>query len=317
MLGNQGIAISKLVAALFTGSTSMWAETYHSFSDTLNQILLLVGIKSSKKRVSERHPFGYGKEQFFWSFVVSMLIFGISGFISLERGIISLLNTQSHHIENITINYIILGISFVFEANSLRIAFLLFKKTIESRGDKLNFSTLFGEFKESKDTSVLTVLVEDTSALIGIAVAVLALFLTQITGNRVFDSIGSLIIGIILMAFAIFLARENKELLIGESISRREYKRINSVVSKIPEVNRIISIRSMHLAPEDVLIAIEVSLIDNLDTEKIEYVIDNIENKVREIIPYANLSKIYVEPERDNSNSNININSNSNRITRY
>jgi divalent metal cation (Fe/Co/Zn/Cd) transporter len=142
--------------------------------------------------------------------------------------------------------------------------------------------------------------------LIGIAVAALALFLTQITGNRVFDSIGSLIIGIILMAFAIFLARENKELLIGESISRRDYKRINALVSKIPEVNRIISIRSMHLAPEDVLIAIEVSLVDNLDTDKIESVIDNIENKVREIIPYANLSKIYVEPERDNSSSSSN-----------
>ncbi|MGN6707981.1 MAG: cation diffusion facilitator family transporter [Candidatus Nitrosocosmicus sp.] len=307
LFGNLAIAISKLVAALFTGSTSMWAETYHSFSDTLNQILLLVGIRTSKKRVSEKHPFGYGKEQFFWSFIVSVLIFGISGFISLERGVASLLpgaQPLQHQIENMTINYIILTISFVFEANALRIAFLSFKKTIEVRGDRLNFSTLIGEFKESKDTSVLTVLVEDTSALIGIAVAVLALFLTHITGNRIFDYIGSLIIGLILMAFAVFLARENKELLIGESISRRDYRRITAIISKIPEVNRIISIRSMHLAPEDVLIAIEVSLVDNLDTDKIESVIDNIENKVREIIPYANLSKIYVEPERDNSSSN-------------
>ena len=307
LFGNLAIAISKLVAALFTGSTSMWAETYHSFSDTLNQILLLVGIRTSKKRVSERHPFGYGKEQFFWSFIVSVLIFGISGFISLERGVASLLpgaQPLQHQIENMTINYIILTISFVFEANALRIAFLSFKKTIEGRGDRLNFSTLIGEFKESKDTSVLTVLVEDTSALIGIAVAVLALFLTQVTGNRIFDYIGSLIIGLILMAFAVFLARENKELLIGESISRRDYRRITAIISKIPEVNRIISIRSMHLAPEDVLIAIEVSLVDNLDTDKIESVIDNIENKVREIIPYVNLSKIYVEPERDNSSSN-------------
>jgi len=117
-----------LIAAILTGSTSMWAETYHSFSDTLNQILLLIGIRTSKKKVNERHPFGYGKEMFFWSFVVSILIFGISGFISLERGIISLLNPQLHQIENITINYIILAISFVFEANALRIAFSLFKK---------------------------------------------------------------------------------------------------------------------------------------------------------------------------------------------
>ncbi len=108
------------------------------------------------------------------------------------------------------------------------------------------------------------------------------------------------------MAFAVFLARENKELLIGESISRADYKRINAIVSKIPEVNRIISIRSMHLSPEDVLIAIEVSLVDNLDTDTIESVIDNIENKVREIIPYANPSKIYVEPERDDRSSTRN-----------
>jgi len=171
---------------------------------------------------------------------------------------------------------------------------------------------MIAEFKESKDTSVLTVIVEDTAALLGIIVAVVALFLTEITGNRIFDSIGSLIIGLILMAFAVFLAKENKDLLIGESISRRDYSRISETISKIPEVNRIISIRSMYLAPEDVLIAIEVSLVDNLDTDKIEFVIDNIENKVREIIPYANLSKIYVEPERDISSS-----SSSSNIKRY
>lgn len=105
------------------------------------------------------------------------------------------------------------------------------------------------------------------------------------------------------MAFAVFLAKENKALLIGEAITRRDYKRINDIVSKIPEVKRIISIRSMHLAPDDVLIAIEVNLVDNLDTDKIEFLIDNIENKVREIIPYANLSKIYVEIEQDSDNS--------------
>lgn len=192
-----------------------------------------------------------------------------------------------------------MAISFVFEANALRIAFFSFKKTIEERGDKLKLSTLVVEFKESKDTSVLTVIVEDTAALLGIIVAAVALFLTEITRDRIFDAIGSIIIGLLLMAFAVFIARENKELLIGESISRREYKMISAIVSKIPEVNRIISIRSMHLAPEDVLIAIEVALADNLDTDAIESVIDNIESKVREISPYASPSKIYVEPERD------------------
>ena len=137
----------------------------------------------------------------------------------------------------------------------------------------------------------------------GIVVATIALILTAATGNSFFDSIGSLIIGLILMAFAVFLARENKGMLIGEAITRRDYKRINDIVSKIPEVNRIISIRSMHLAPDDVLIAIDVNLVDNLDTDEIESVIDNIENKVREILPYANLSKIFVEIEQNSINS--------------
>ncbi len=299
LFGNLAIAVSKLFAAFFTGSSSMWAETLHSFSDTVNQILLLIGLRTSKKRVSERHPFGYGKEQFFWSFVVAILIFGISGSISVQRGLESLLFSQSHHIENIGINFVILGISFVFEAYAFRIAFLSFKKVIKERGEKFNFSTLISEIKQTKEAAVMTVLIEDTAALSGIVVATIALILTAVTGNSFFDSIGSLIIGLILMAFAVFLAKENKALLIGEAITRRDYKRINDIISKIPEVKRIISIRSMHLAPDDVLIAIEVNLVDNLDTDKIESLIDIIENKVREITPYANLSKIYVEIEQD------------------
>lgn len=298
LFGNLGIAISKLIAALLTGSTSMWAETYHSFSDTLNQILLLLGIRTSKKKGTERHPFGYGKEQFFWSFIVATLIFGISGVLSLEQGFGSLLGSEAHKLENVTISYLILAISFVFEGNALRIALGLFKNTIEDRGEKFTILSVIKEFKESKDTSILTVVVEDSAALLGIAIAATALYLSDITGNLMYDAVGSLLIGCTLMAFAFFLARENKELLIGESISKRDYKLLFNSVSGISEVNKIISIRTMHLAPEDVLIAIEVSLIDNLDTDTIELIIDKIENKVKQVIPYAVSSKIYVELER-------------------
>jgi cation diffusion facilitator family transporter len=298
LFGNLGIAISKLTAALLTGSTSMWAETYHSFSDTLNQILLLLGIKTSKKKGTERHPFGYGKEQFFWSFIVATLIFGISGVLSLEQGFGSLLGSEIHKLENVSISYVILAISFVFEANALRIALGLFKNAIEDRNEKFTILSVIKEFKESKDTSILTVVVEDSAALLGITIAATALYLSDITGNIIYDAVGSLLIGCTLMAFAFFLARENKELLIGESISKRDYKLLFNSISSISEVNKIISIRTMHLAPEDVLIAIEVSLIDNLDTDTIELIIDKIENKVKQVIPYAVSSKIYVELER-------------------
>ena len=296
LFGNLAIAISKLFAALFTGSTSMWAETYHSFSDTFNQVLLLVGVKTSKREANEKYPFGYGKEQFFWSFVVAILIFGVSGVLSLEHGISYFLNGHdAHRIENTLINYLILTIAFAFEAYAIRIAFAIFRKTITDRGDKLTLPVLFSELKENKDPVIMTVLVEDAAALLGIIIAAVALLLSDITGNSAYDAIGSLLIGIVLMGFAIFLARENRGMLIGEAMSKRDYKKVYDAVIKIPEVRKILSIRTMHFAAEDVLIAIEVSLIENLHTEAIESSIDNIENKIKEAIPYVNTSKIYIE----------------------
>lgn len=300
LLGNLGIAIAKFLAALYTGSSAMWAETYHSFSDTMNQVLLLIGIKSSSRPASERHSFGYGKEQFFWSFLVSTMIFGISGVLSLQQGLESLLG-KPHIIENIEINYIILAISAIFELNALRIAFVIFSKNIHARGQKLTVKTILNEFRESKDPTILTVLVEDSAALLGIAIAAIGISLSHLTGNVFYDSISSLIIGFVLMGFAFFLAKENKALLIGESISKKDSNRIIKSILTLSEVNRVISMRTMHLGPEDVIVAIEVSLVDNLVTDNIEILIDKIEQKVIEVIPYVNPSKIYVELQDDKS----------------
>jgi cation diffusion facilitator family transporter len=304
LFGNLGIALSKLIAAIFTGSIALWAETLHSFSDTINQILILIGIKTSSKAASERHPFGHGKEQFFWSFIVATMIFGISGILSVEQGFGTIFGKE-HHIENVNLSYIILTISAVFEGNALRVALYLFKQTIEARGEKVSFSTLVKEFQESKDPSILTVIVEDSAALLGIVIAGISISLSETTRNTIFDGIGSLCIGVVLMVFAFFLAKENKALLIGEAISRKDYKRIDDLVHEIPEVNRIISMRTMHFAAEDVLVAIEVSLVDGLNTDEIESVIDHIEQKVKQIIPYINPSKIYVEVQQDSCRINL------------
>jgi cation diffusion facilitator family transporter len=304
LFGNLGIALSKLIAAIFTGSIALWAETLHSFSDTINQILILIGIKTSSKAASERHPFGHGKEQFFWSFIVATMIFGISGILSVEQGFGTIFGKE-HHIENVNLSYIILTISAVFEGNALRVALYLFKQTIEARGEKVSFSTLVKEFQESKDPSILTVIVEDSAALLGIVIAGISISLSETTRNTIFDGIGSLCIGVVLMVFAFFLAKENKALLIGEAISRKDYKRIDDLVHEIPEVNRIISMRTMHFAAEDVLVAIEVSLVDGLNTDEIESVIDHIEQKVKQIIPYISPSKIYVEVQQDSCRINL------------
>ena len=172
-------------------------------------------------------------------------------------------------------------------------------------GKKLVLVLSAKEFQESKDPSILTVIVEDSAALLGIVIAGISISLSETTRNTIFDGIGSLCIGVVLMVFAFFLAKENKALLIGEAISRKDYKRIDDLVREIPEVNRIISMRTMHFAPEDVLVAIEVSLMDGLNTDEIESVINHIEQKVKQIIPYINPSKIYVEVQQDSCRINL------------
>ena len=298
LFGNLGIAIVKMIAAIMTGSSAMWSETYHSFSDTFNQVLLLIGIRTSTKVPSERHPFGFGKEQFFWSFVVATMLFGISGILSLEKGFGSLYNPIAH-IENVGVSYVILLISAVFEGNALRIAFKLFRQTIELRGEKFSLGMLLTEFQESKDPTILTVMVEDSAALLGLAIAAVGLYLSDLTGNTIYDALSSVAIGIVLMLFAFFLAKENRALLIGEAISKRDYNRIIESVLSIQEVNRVISLRTMHFGPKDVLVAMDVSLADNMNTDSIELVIDSIEERVRQVLNLATPSKIYVEVERD------------------
>lgn len=298
LFGNLGIAITKFIAAALTGSAAMWAESYHSASDTVNQILLLLGIKISKKPATFLHQFGFGKSQFFWSFVVATMIFGISGVLALEQGISSLLHEQGHHTENHTINYIVLAVAAGFEGNALRIAFSQFKGEIKKRSNKVTVKTLLSEFKESKDPTILTVIVEDSAALLGIGIAAAGIFLTDITGNSVYDAISSLVIGMLLMMFAFFLAKENRGLLIGESVSKQTYNKIMDTIGDIPEVNRVVTMKTMHLSTHHILIGIEVNLIDDLNTDEIESITDSIEQKILEIIPDTKKEYIFVEIER-------------------
>ncbi len=298
LFGNLGIAITKFIAAFLTGSAAMWAEAYHSASDTFNQILILFGIKTSAKAASHQHQFGHGRELYFWSFIVATMIFGISGILSLEQGAASLLE-EFHSIRDSQISYIVLAIAFGFEGNALRVALKQFIREIREKGEKISFSSMIEHFKESKDIALLTVIVEDCAALLGIIIAAFGIFLSDITGNAVYDAIASLLIGSILMFFAFFLAKENRGLLIGESVTNREYKRIVKSIQEIPEVNKLITMRTMHLSPEDILVGVQVNLINNLDTDKIETVTDVIEQKIMEIIPNTNRDHIFVEIERE------------------
>ena len=196
------------------------------------------------------------------------------------------------------INYIVLAIAFAFEGNALRIALIQFKKPIVERGDKVRPSTLFAEFKHSKDTSILTVVVEDTAALLGIGIAAVGILLTDITGNTFYDAISSIIIGVLLMTFAFFLAKENRGLLIGESISSQQHDQVVDVVSLIPEVNKVVTMKTMHLGPTTVIVGIQVNLVDGLDTDKIEVITDTIEQEIMKILPESKKEYVFVEIER-------------------
>lgn len=224
--------------------------------------------------------------------------FGISGILSFEKGFASLYDPV-HQIVNTDISFVILLISAIFEGNALRIAFNLFKDTIEARGEKVNLHKLFKEFQESKDPTVLTVMVEDSAALLGIAIAAIGIYLSDVTNNMIYDALASISIGAVLLLFAFFLAKENIALLIGEAMSKKDHSKIIESVVKIPEVNRIISLRTMHFGPNDVLVAMEVSLVDNINTDQIEQVIDTIEDKIKSVIDVETSSKIYVEVGRD------------------
>lgn len=288
LFGNLGIAIFKLVAAVLSGSSSMLAEGYHSISDTFNQVLLLYGLKCSQRKPDERHRFGYGKEQFFWSFMVAIILFGIAGTLSIREGIHKFQNPEPIH--HIGLNYLAIAVGFAFESYAFRIA--LKKIKIEMKAEE--HKNMIDAIKNTKDPVTLTVLFEDALALTGLLIAAVAITLTHVSGILLIDAIASVIIGILLMVFAVFLAFETRNLLVGEAVTPQKRKRILEAVSSFSEVRKIVSLKTMHLSPDEVLVTLEINFKDGLVVDELERLNDRIERKINEIIPRA---KVYLEAE--------------------
>lgn len=288
LFGNLGIAIFKLIAAIFSRSSTMLAEAYHSFSDTFNQVLLLYGLKKSKKPPDECHRFGHGKEQFFWSFMVAIILFGVAGVLSIREGY-----HKYHHpepIQHIGLAYLAILVGIIFEAFALSFAVRNIKK--EKADEK--HRNYIEAIKHSKDPTSLTVLFEDSLALIGLIIAGVAITLVHFTGILVIDAVASAIIGLLLMVFALFLAFETKKLLVGESVTPKKREQILQCINAFDEVNTIISLKTMHLSPEEVVIALEINYKDDLTIDELEEVNDRIEHRINAILPKA---KIYLEAE--------------------
>ncbi|MFH1173673.1 MAG: cation diffusion facilitator family transporter [archaeon] len=288
LLGNLAIALFKFIAALVTRSSAMLAEAYHSLSDTANQIFLLIGIKLSKREATQLHPFGHAREQYFWSFVVAVILFGVAGTLSIREGYSSLLHPET--IKNVYWSYAAILVGFIFDGYALRLAHKQMKKLQKEE----HYDNLFLTIKHSKNPTVLTVFMEDSLAIIGLGIAAVSITLTYITGNHIYDAIGSIIIGVLLMIFALMLGYEVKKLIIGESISYRKKRKIRAIVESFDEVQKVFTLKTMHLSDEVVIIGLEIKYNGNLRIRQVEKINDQIEARVKEIIPQA---KCFIEPE--------------------
>lgn len=286
LAANSAIAVAKTAAAIISGSSAMLAEALHSFADTGNQVLLLLGMKRSERPADEEHPFGHGKERFFWTFVVAVSLFTLGAGFSIYHGITGLI--EGHEVPDPVLALIVLVVAAVFESMALRTAWQQFEA---KRGRRSVRQAL----REAKDPEVLTVIGEDTAALSGIAVAIAGIVLSHITGVAAFDAAASIGIGLILAAVAWFLAREMLGLLLGEAATAPVRRRIVDTTARFDAVDRVIDLRTMHVGPQELLIALDVLFRDGLDTDGIERSIDEIEQAIRDAVPDARA--IFIEPE--------------------
>ncbi len=285
-LANLGIAIAKFIGFLITGASSMLSEAIHSMADTGNQGLLLLGGRRSERAADEEHPFGYGRERYFWSFVVAVVLFALGALFAIYEGIHKIQHPEE--LESPAVAIGILGVAIVLEGFSLRTA------VHESRPLKGDASW-WRFLRTSKVPEFPVVLLEDTGAMIGLVVALSAVTANLVTGNSVYDGIGSIIIGLLLGVIAIFLCVEMKSLLIGESALPADRAAIDAAVASTPGVVRLIHSRTQHVGPEEILLAAKVEFEPGLDVAGLAEAVDRVEARVRAAVPMVKV--IYLEPD--------------------
>ncbi|MFB6137847.1 MAG: cation diffusion facilitator family transporter [Halobacteriaceae archaeon] len=302
LFANGAIALLKFAGFLLTGSPSMLSETYHSVSDTGNQVFLLVGLRYGQRSPTRGHPFGYGKAQFFYAFLVSVLLFGIAGWESAKHGYEAITHGHSVGLSGtadvaglsfpaVWVNYAVLTAAIAFEGYALSKANANMQAQITRRG----WSGLREAFRKTSDVTVLTAFTEDTIALLGAAIALVGIWLTQFTGNPVYDAVAALLIGLLLMGFALALAWENKRLLLGESLPARDEQTLRDAVTARDGVTHIDSFRTVFFGPNRLLVTADVSFDPDLDTAEIDALISGIEDDL-----YAaddRVRTVYIEPE--------------------
>jgi cation diffusion facilitator family transporter len=287
LAADLGIAVAKFVAAAFTGSSSMLTEGVHSLVDSGNQLLLLYGQKRAKRPPDVRRPFGYGREVYFWSFVVAILIFAVGAGVSVYEGYRHIIKPEP--LSNPLANYIVLGIAALLEGSSWTIAVREFDKTRDE-------TSWWQAVLDSKDPAGFIVLFEDSAALVGLVVAAIGVWASHWFADPRLDGYASIAIGLILAVVALVLARESKGLLIGERADPTVVARVHAVVAARPEITSVNHVRTIHTGPHSVFVAISADFEDCLTMDEGEKVIESIETELRVAMP--ELSSIYIRPEK-------------------
>ncbi|MEJ5253952.1 MAG: cation diffusion facilitator family transporter [Acidimicrobiales bacterium] len=286
LLANLGIALAKFLGFLATRASSMLAESIHSLADSGNQALLLLGGARARRPADEEHHFGYGRERYFWSFIVAQVLFLLGGMFSLYEGIEKL--RHPHELESPGWAIGILAVAVVLESLSFRTAIR------ESR--PLKHDASWAEFiRRSKSPELPVVLLEDLGALVGLVLALVAVSLAAITGSSMWDGIGTVCIGALLLMIAVVLAIEMKSLLIGEAASDRDEAAMRAAIERHPSVRSLISLRTQHLSPDELLVAAKVEFDGTLTMRELADAIDEVEADIRRAVPAAR--RLFVEPD--------------------
>jgi cation diffusion facilitator family transporter len=286
MLANAGIAIAKFVAYVVTGSASMLAESIHSVADTSNQGLLLLGGKRARRIADDRYQFGYGRERYFWSFVVAMVLFTLGGLYSIYEGVTKILHP--HELTSIGWAIGVLVVAIGLETFSFRTAIVEARKVKGTRG-------WWDYIRSSRSPELPVVLLEDAGALFGLLFALVGVGLYVVTGDEIWDAFGTLAIGALLLVIAGFLTIEMKSLLIGEAALDSDIEAIRGAVEASPGVIRVIDLKTQHIGPEELLVAGKLEFTSSLTAPEIATAIDTAEASIRQAVPLA--GRIYLEPD--------------------
>jgi len=286
LIGNALIAITKFAAAWWTGSSAMLSEAIHSLVDTGNQILMLHGLRRSKQPADDQHPFGYGMEVYFWSFVVAILVFAVGAGVSIYEGVSKIL--EPHIVKDVMVNYVVLGVAVMFESVAWWIAFKEFGRSKGRMG-------IIEAVSRSKDPTIFTVLFEDTAALLGLVVAFIGVFAADYYNLPVLDGVASVIIGVILALTATLLAYETKGLLIGEAAHPRVIEGVKRIARAQATVDGVNEVLTMHLGPSDVLLNLSLDFDDERTADDVERAISDMERLIKAEFP--EITRVFIEAQ--------------------